>query len=297
MKSLPFLLCAFCLAQAQSHHDLNLSVNLSHAETCADIQVSSSGQLARAAETFTLQENELSVLEVGGVTNGGIRVHGVGGSAYQVEACRFAVAQDQARASQLLSATAISRSGGRFSVTGPQRDGGNWQVYFLVKAPQDANLNLETTNGPIDVAGVNGNVKVRATNGPLALKNCGGTVDAQTTNGPISFNGSQGDVHLNATNGPISIHLPGDTWNGTRLEANTTNGPLSLAVPDSFQSGVLVETSGHAPFECRIHACSQAWTDAGSSRRVLRLNGSAGTVRLSTTNGPLNVGGGDQAEN
>jgi len=134
-----------------------------------------------------------------------------------------------------------------------------------------------------------GTMKLRAANGPLAIQDCSGNIEAHTTNGPIAYSGSGGDVHLTAQNGPIAIRLPNDTWNGSQLEARTINGPLALSVPDTFQSGLRVETSGHGPVSCTAGPCRNAWTDTGRSNRVMQMNGSSSTVRVSTENGPVAV--------
>jgi DUF4097 and DUF4098 domain-containing protein YvlB len=275
-------------------HDLNINIE-GKADSCADLHVRSEGQLARTSEMFTLQRNEVPVLEVVAPDHGGIRVMGGQRNDFTVDVCKLAVAEDQGAAEQLLRTLTVSRLGGRFSANTPQANNSNtnWQLFFIVHAPSDARVNLETKNGPVSIESITGGIRARSTNGPVSLQNCAGVVDAQTTNGPISFAGTGGDVQLNTTNGPISLKLANDTWSGPRLEAHTTNGPLSLAVPETFQTGMRVETDGHSPMSCRIGACQHAMTDASSDRKSLQL-GSGDIIRVSTTNGPISVGNGDR---
>jgi DUF4097 and DUF4098 domain-containing protein YvlB len=141
------------------------------------------------------------------------------------------------------------------------------------------------------VRGIDGMVKVHATNGPIAVRDCAGRVEANTVNGPIAFEGGGGDIHLQAQNGPIAVKVSGDLWNGNQLEAHTDNGPVSLKISDNFRSGVRVETSGHSPMSCKAAACANASTDLRSNQRVFQMNGSEGTIRISTHNGPISVGG------
>jgi len=295
MKSVVVLGClalSFTPARAQMRErNWNLNVNVDgDAASCADLRVRSNGEVARAAESFTLQKSEAPTLEMTGSSSAQIQVRGWSRPEYSVEACKIAVAEDRGQAERLLQGIQVSRAAGRFRVNGSS-DGssGRWQVYFIVHAPQDASLNLETTNGPIAVREVNGRLNLHAVNGPVSIQNCSGTVDAQTTNGPISFSGSGGEVHLNAHNGPISVRVAGDNWNGSQLEARTVNGPLSVDVPNSFQSGIRLETSGHTPISCKLDACHNARTDYTSDQRTIQLNGSADTIRLSTENGPVSL--------
>ncbi len=291
---------ALCLAwlltpsRAQAAgRDFNISVD-GNAEHCSDLRVrSSDGEIAQASDLVTLRKAEAPVLELDDAGGRGVmRVRGWNQPDYSVETCRIAVAESRTAAEQLVRGIAVSHSAGHFSTSGPNSDSGNWQVYFIVHAPQDGNLDLQTKNGPISVANMAGTVKVRAVNGPVSLDDCTGQVNASTTNGPISYSGGGGDVHLIAHNGPISLKLAGEVWNGPALEARSVNGPISLNVPELFRSGIRVETSGHAPLSCGADFCRNAWTDAGSDQRVLQLNGSQDTVRVSTNNGPVSVNGG-----
>jgi hypothetical protein len=280
-------------AQATRGRNYDISIDSKNADTCADLRVSSRrGEVAQVNESVTLGPRDLSALEL--EDNGGrslVRVRGWDRAEYAIETCKVAAAESRAAAETLARGVNVSRSAGRFTIFGPNAADGDWQVYFLVRAPKNANLNLETRNGPISVEGIAGITKVRAVNGPLALKDCGGQIDAQTTNGPISFSGSGGDVKLTAQNGPVSVDLTGETWNGPQLDARTVNGPVSITVPENYRSGVRLQTSGHAPLSCNIAPCRAAVSDLrpGASTRTIQLNGSADTVRVQTSNGPVSV--------
>jgi hypothetical protein len=300
MKSLRYYaVVAICVAGlcsplgAQTHRSRNLSINFEgNGEHCSDLRVSSpGGEVAQANETFAFQRNEASVLEIDDAGQGAIRVRAWDQPGYSVEVCKVAVADDRGAAEQLVRGLTVTRSAGRFTTAVPaNRDSGNWQLYFIVRAPKDANLDIQTKNGPIEVGDMTGTTKLRAVNGPISLKDCGGQVDARTTNGPISYSGSGGDVHLNATNGPISLKLNGEVWNGPKLDARTENGPISLSVSETYRSGLRLETDASAPVSCKAEFCRNAWTDSSASQRVLQLNGTD-TVRVTTHNGPVSIKG------
>jgi len=292
MKKTGILYCAIAaFVCAAAPHSFNINTH-GDADTCGDLRVTSDGQLAQSADRFDLTRGQVSTLELNGGERGVVRVRGWSQSGYTVEACKVAVAEDSGTAGTLLRGITVSHSAGRFSYTGPQGDIGNsnWQVYFIVHAPDNASLDLQTRNAPISISGVNGNIKVRATNGPLSIHGSGGNIDAQTVNGPISFDGEGGDVHLLAQNGPISVKVAKEVWNGAALEARTVNGPMSVSLPAAFQSGVRVEASGGAPFSCHHDACTHANTNWSGDQRIIQLNGSGDTIRISTENGPLSIG-------
>lgn len=284
---------AFLLSPAHSqtrpHFDLSFEGGV---DRCADLKVrSSNGEVARADETFSLTKAAAPTLEISALQHGIIRVRGWDRADYSVETCKIAVAADRARADQALKGIAVGRSAGRFSASGPTGDDVEWQVYFIVHAPKDASLDLETRNGPIDVGGVSGTIKARATNGPLAIRDSSGAIQGHTVNGPISFSGGAGDVDLKAQNGPISLKLAGETWEGAHLSAATVNGPVHLALPERFRSGVRLETSPHGLISCRAGICGSASATSGTNQRAMQLNGSNDTVRVTTEHGPVSVTG------
>ena len=283
-----WLLCPESTQAARHDYNLNFSGN---AETCADLKVTSNnGEVAKIVDSFTMTRAEAPLLELNGGERANIHVRGWDRADYSVETCKVAVAESRAEADRMARGISVTRAGGKLSFNGPAPvENGQWTAVFLIHAPKDANLDLETKNGPVDVRDVNGTVKLRAINGPIAIRDCGGTVEAHTTNGPIAFAGERGEVHLNAKNGPISLKLASDSWNGSQLEARTINGPLAVTVPENFRTGMRLETAGNAPLACSAAPCRNALTDATRSGRMLRMNGASDTIRLSTENGPVAI--------
>lgn len=269
-------------------HGDNFNINIRDHDgeiiTCDDIEVRYGGEDAARAEE-TLNVGSLSSLKVRTGSHGGIRVVG-GASAYSVTACKAA-----AMASDLGSVRASVR-GNEVTADGP--DEGRWMVYFLVRVPRNAVLDLQSSNSPIGVRDVNGTLTARVSNGPLSIKNSTGTIDASATNGPISFSGGSGTVKLSATNGPLSVKLTGNSWNGS-LDATTANGPVSLKLPEGYNSGVVVETS-RGPVSCKAAACyernvrrSRSNDNDHDSNRRIELGSGPANVRLSTVNGPVSI--------
>jgi hypothetical protein len=214
--------------------------------------------------------------------NGGIYVQGSSSGGYEVKACKAAAFEED------LSQIRVRVSGNEVTADGPDSSG-RWVVYFLVRAPRGASLDLRSHNGPIALLGVNGTVTANALNGPISLKESSGTLNIETQNGPISIDGGSGSAKLNAQNGPITVKLRGSYWDGN-LDARTENGPLSLRIPSAFRSGVVVESEGHGPVSCRAEACRQArrtWDDEDNRR--IELGSGPTVVRLTTVNGPVSV--------
>jgi len=222
----------------------------------------------------------LTRLRVNAKKHGGVRVSGWNEKGWSIKACKAAAS------STALNDVHVSLSGDELTSSST---GDKACVFFLIRAPRNATLDVESTNGPIGLYDVNGTLKLHAQNGPVSVKRSSGTIDASTVNGPISFTDGSGTVKLTAQNGPISLKLEGSTWDGS-LDASTQNGPLSLKIPRNYRSGVLAEARGHGPVSCKADACSGAkrtWDDEESRR--IELGSGPAVIHVSTNNGPLSI--------
>jgi hypothetical protein len=286
----PLLTLAFCLliafpaaASRLSLRGVNISVSTDEWEDitqCSQLHASFDGERVAFAEE-TLPAAGLSSLRIEAPRNGGIVVVGGSTAGYSVKACKAAASRD-------VSAIRSALRGNEVTTSGPEASA--WVVYYLVAAPQNAVLDLRTTNGPLIVSKVVGSVTARAENGPVSVKQSSGTIHASAVNGPVSYSGNSGTVKLAAQNGPVSVKLSGRTFEGS-LDGSTQNGPLSLKLPRDYDSGVVVESDGHGPVSCRAEACRNAkrsWDDDDSTRRI-ELGSGAKRVHLSSVNGPISV--------
>ncbi|HYM62299.1 MAG TPA: hypothetical protein VEZ11_15560, partial [Thermoanaerobaculia bacterium] len=220
----------------ESRHGISVN-NEGDAVDCGSFDVSIAGVKAARAEE-TVPAAGLRSLRVHSDRHGGVHVIGWDQSQYAITACKAAASTAG------LAAIQPSLSGNDLTVKGP--DSEDWMTIFIIHTPNNATLDIDTTNGPISFRDVVGTVTANAVNGPIALKGSSGTIDATTKNGPISIADGSGTVKLHAHNGPVSVKLASTSWNGS-LDAQTDNGPVSLKIPHGYQSGVLVESSGRGP--------------------------------------------------
>jgi hypothetical protein len=279
-----------------SNHGLSVSIDdWEDVRDCSALHVRYNDRTVPVIEE-NVPVSSMRSLKVRSDRNGAIRVIGTTASTFAVKACK---ASALGNANDLR----VNVSGNEVSADRIDEDSRSI-VYFLVSAPRNATLDLDASNGPISIDGVDGSVTAHALNGPIGVKESTGTLDIHTQNGPISFAGNAGNVKLRATNGPISVKLDGSSWRSGNLDASTENGPLSLKVPAGYGSGVHVETDGNSPVSCRGAACRaarKAYDDANDDNedygprwpRRIDLGSGARMVTLSTHNGPVSVKEGD----
>lgn len=146
---------------------------------------------------------------------------------------------------------------------------------------------VKTTNGDVGVSRINGNLDVQSTNGKLVIEDIKGYLNARTTNGDILIEQVTEDVFASGTNGTIHItsnHVGGD-W-----EIKTTNGKIAVALPDQVDAQIDAETSNG---EVRGNVSwirenegelfrenSQGSSTLGNGTHSIKLSGSNGAIEV-----------------
>lgn len=279
--ALASLLVAGAALAGDHQHSFN---NIGDADECDGRHFRFSNRRAYVAED-TIEAGNLASLKVS-TENSPVKVVGGNRGGYTILVCKAAeFAED-------LDKIRVTVSGGELRADGPSSDH-DWIVAYRILAPDRANLDIETRNGPICFRDLKGTVNASVSNGPVSLENVDGEVDVTAKNGPISVDGGSGNIKVRASNGPLSIQLDGDSFNGT-LDASTTNGPLSVRVPRGFNTGVVVETRGRGPISCHAEGCGKArttsdWWDDNDSPRRIELGNGPENVHISTVNGPVTI--------
>lgn len=207
-------------------------------------------------------------IAIDGRQNGGVSVKGWDQNQVLVRARIQTGAPTAGEAQELSQQIRIETSGAKIFASGPEgRKDYNWNVSYEVFVPRRADLSLETHNGGIAIADVNGRIDFTALNGGVVLKRVGGTVRGSTTNGGLV------------------IELTGDRWDGDSLDVSTTNGGVILSVPENYSANLQTGTvNGSVSVDFPV-------TVQGRINKQIALNlGSGGAmVKAMTTNGGVHL--------
>jgi Putative adhesin len=111
---------------------------------------------------------------------------------------------------------------------------------ITVTLPADANVDLHTSNGSIEVVDIQNSGKLRTSNGRISLENVKGEFEVSTSNGDIDFRGEMtagGMNQLTTSNGSVEVTLLGEP--SVKLDATTSNGEIICRLPIvATESGV-----------------------------------------------------------
>jgi DUF4097 and DUF4098 domain-containing protein YvlB len=226
----------------------------------------------RLAGVCEMREQTLApsggTIAVDGRQNGGVNVKGWDKNEVLVRARVQASAPTEAEAGQLAQQIRIETGGSKIFASGPDnRRDYHWNVSYEVFVPRRADLSVETHNGGISIADVNGKIDFTALNGGVTLKRIGGMVRGSTTNGGLH------------------IELAGDRWDGDSLDVSTTNGGVTMSVPENYSAHLQTGTVNggiHVDFPVTVQ---------GQITKALTVDLGAGgpMVKAFTTNGGVHV--------
>lgn len=209
-----------------------------------------------------------ATIAIDGRQNGGVNVKGWDQNQVLVRARVQTGAPTEAEAADLARQIRIETSGTKIHASGPEhRKDYHWDVSYEVFVPRRSDLSLETKNGGIAIADVNGRIDFTALNGGVVLKRVGGAVRGSTTNGGLV------------------IELSGDRWDGESLDVSTTNGGVIMSVPENYSANLQTGTvNGSVNTDFPV-------TVQGRITKQIALNlGSGGaTVKAMTTNGGVHL--------
>ena len=206
-------------------------------------------------------------LVVSGGQNGGVTVRGWDRNEIRVVAKMQANARRESDARDLLRDIRIE-GGSTIRASGPRagREEG-WSVSFEVYVPRRTDLDLETHNGGIRVADVEGTINFDAVNGGVRLANLAGSVRGDTQNGGVS------------------VSLAGDRWRGEGLDVRTRNGGVDIEVPARYNAELETGTV-HGRFDIDFPIMVSGRLGRNISTR---LGDGGPRVRVMTTNGGVRL--------
>jgi len=162
----------------------------------------------------------------------------------------------------------------------------NYGVTYTVHVPRRVAVNIQSSNGGIELTGTQGEAHLRSSNGGLSVRNVEGDMELRTSNGGITVSRSAGALTAETTNGAIQAELT-DIPSNADFSLESTNGGISLRLPRDARFSLDAATSnGGVESDFPIPG-----TKAGRQRLVGDVNGGGPKLLIRTSNGGVHVRG------
>lgn len=150
--------------------------------------------------------------------------------------------------------------------------------------PEQAELELKSSNGSIEVVGPAADLKARTSNGPITTKGGKGRRELYSSNGRIEVEADAAELKLDTSNG--RIRFVGSLLAGEHL-LDSSNGSITVILPATATFKVDASTSnGSIKSEFELSESSRA--------KRTRLIGSVGTnptaeLKIKTSNSSIDI--------
>jgi len=133
-------------------------------------------------------------------------------------------------------------------------------VSFEVVVPDEARVEVETSNGAIDIVAMRGTIRLDTSNGANDVRRTAGSLRAETSNGRVEVVGFDGDVVVDTSNGEVwleevvgaidaetsngSVRYSGVPAAGAANRLRTSNGSITARVPADLSIAFDVRARG-----------------------------------------------------
>ena len=174
---------------------------------------------------------------------------------------------------------------------------------FWLTVPKKSDLDMNTTNGKVEVSDIEGKVLSRSTNGSVYVRNVVGSTESKTTNGSIfavdlrgdavakTTNGKinmrriDGNINAKSTNGEIYAEVLGIT-KGKDMEFITMNGSVKVLLPKDINADLEAKTNnGKIYTEYPISMVGEI-----SKKQITgKINNGGHLIYIETTNGGIEI--------
>ena len=95
---------------------------------------------------------------------------------------------------------------------------------LVITVPTRADVDLETSNGRIELGGIHGTGSLRTSNGRIVLEDVGGDFVGDTSNGSITIDTMEGFARFHTSNGRVDLReMIGE------VDVETSNGRISFS--------------------------------------------------------------------
>lgn len=183
------------------------------------------------SHTFEVSDNPNVFVES---FNGRIEVNVGANDTIQADVIKLGVGITSAKAKEDLENTIVTfnQEGADVHVTAVRRESNkvsNSGASVILTVPANATLNLNTSNGLVQINDVVGNLQIVTSNGDVVVTGGQGQFHLETNNGDINVEASNALIYANSNNGDIDF--AGTLADGPHT-FETSNGTISLTLPE-----------------------------------------------------------------
>ena len=155
-------------------------------------------------------------------------------------------------------------------------------VRFIIKVPEQYNVDLSTGGGSIELSNLKGSVDARTSGGSINLGRIDGDVEAKTSGGSIHVDEVLGNINAHTSGGSIKAKISTQPTKDSRL--TTSGGSVTAYLSPSIAVDLKASTSGG-----RVRSDINVSGTLKKTRIEGTINGGGPELYLKTSGGSVNI--------
>jgi DUF4097 and DUF4098 domain-containing protein YvlB len=164
---------------------------------------------------------------------------------------------------------------------------GQHRVDIVIQMPSEAQVNLRTGDGKIEISGLKGEMDLRSGDGSESLEAVDGKLHASTGDGHISAKGRFDALDLKTGDGHVEVQATAGSALGSGWRLETGDGSVRLAMPGDLAADVDLHTNdGHIDLDMPVTASGKLRENEVHGK----LNGGGSPLTIRTGDGSIHLG-------
>ena len=164
----------------------------------------------------------------------------------------------------------------------------NRSVEIDVSLPREADLDIHTGDGRIEVTDIKGAARLSTNDGRIRVYRADGSLDASSGDGSIEADGRFDALEVRSNDGHVKVNIQaGSNIGAAGWRVRTKDGRVDVLVPEKLAADLEAETSdGHVTVDIPLQTSSQL----SGSRIRDKLNGGGPTLLIRSGDGSIHIG-------
>jgi hypothetical protein len=152
------------------------------------------------------------------------------------------------------------------------------------------NLQLHTSDGAVDVHDVSGTLRLVASDGAIKIHNVSGTLESRSSDGHATIDGRFTALQVHTSDGNLDLTLADGTQLNTASRVESSDGHVTLHLPRTMAVDLDVHT-GDGHIDCKLPVMVEGYNSNRESGHNLRghLNGGGIPLTVHTSDGNVTI--------
>ena len=183
---------------------------------------------------------------------------------------------------------------------------GHREPHVFVDTPAEADLEARTSDGSLNVSGLNGNldlhtgdgavnvsdvsgaVRLVASDGSIRIHNVTGTLESKSSDGSVSIDGRLSGIQVHSSDGRVDVTLADGSQLATSSRIEASDGHVTIRLPKTLSADLEIHTSD-GKIDCQLPLTLSGYNSGGGHNIRGKLNAGGPPLTVHTSDGNVTI--------